>query len=126
MSGAPRPPRLPAPKMPPLRLSTSSTFGFFCGGARILHTGVVTGLHDRQHQQHSVLSIHEQVHREASTQRMGDDASYRSRVAMDCVYAKAKSPALDRRSSKPLSTRASQRMSSGTLFSRRMRRMAPP
>ncbi|GAA3831966.1 glycosyltransferase [Streptomyces chiangmaiensis] len=51
--------------------------GFFSGGARILHTDVVLGLQEGG-QHHRVLSIHGEVLREATRQRMEDDASYRS------------------------------------------------
>jgi glycosyltransferase involved in cell wall biosynthesis len=51
--------------------------GFFSGGARILHSDVVLGLHGGA-QQHSVLSIEGEVHREATRQRMEDDACYRA------------------------------------------------
>ncbi|HEY4017829.1 MAG TPA: glycosyltransferase [Pseudonocardiaceae bacterium] len=54
--------------------------GFFSGGARILHSDVLTGLHGRG-QRHRVLSMHAQAHREATLQRMRDDASYRKLVA---------------------------------------------
>src|SRR6266700_4421271 len=54
--------------------------GFFSGGARILHSDVLAGLHGRS-QRHRVLSIHGQAHREATLQRMRDDASYRKLVA---------------------------------------------
>ncbi|HEU5427164.1 MAG TPA: glycosyltransferase [Actinocrinis sp.] len=54
--------------------------GFFRGGARILHTDVVAGLHGRG-QRHRVLSIHENVYREATFQRMRDDACYQRLVA---------------------------------------------
>jgi glycosyltransferase involved in cell wall biosynthesis len=54
--------------------------GFFSGGARILHSDVLAGLHG-QGQRHRVLSIHGQAHREATLQRMQDDASYRKLVA---------------------------------------------
>jgi glycosyltransferase involved in cell wall biosynthesis len=54
--------------------------GFFSGGARILHSDVVAGLHARG-QRHRVLSIHGQANREATVQRMQDDASYRKLVA---------------------------------------------
>ncbi|MFC1401166.1 MULTISPECIES: glycosyltransferase [Streptacidiphilus] len=49
--------------------------GFFSGGARMLHSDAVIGLH-RSGQRHSVLSIHGEVHREATRQRMEDDACY--------------------------------------------------
>lgn len=51
--------------------------GFFSGGARIVHTDVVLGLQEGD-QHHRVLSIHGEVHREATRQRMEDDACYRS------------------------------------------------
>ncbi|MGH3415909.1 MAG: glycosyltransferase, partial [Actinocrinis sp.] len=54
--------------------------GFFSGGARILHTDVLTGLHGRG-QSHRVLSIHGRVYREATLQWMRDDPSYRKLVA---------------------------------------------
>jgi glycosyltransferase involved in cell wall biosynthesis len=54
--------------------------GFFRGGARILHTDVLTGLHGRG-QHHRVLSIHGQVYREATFQWMQDDPCYRRLVA---------------------------------------------
>jgi glycosyltransferase involved in cell wall biosynthesis len=54
--------------------------GFFSGGARILHTDVVVGLHARG-QRHRVLSIHGQVYREATFQWMQDDPCYRRLVA---------------------------------------------
>jgi glycosyltransferase involved in cell wall biosynthesis len=53
--------------------------GFFSGGARILHSDVLAGLHGHG-QRHRVLSIHGQAHREATVQRMQDDASYRKLV----------------------------------------------
>jgi glycosyltransferase involved in cell wall biosynthesis len=51
--------------------------GFFSGGARILHSDVVRGLHGPA-QRHSVLSLRGEVHREATRQRMEDDACYRA------------------------------------------------
>jgi glycosyltransferase involved in cell wall biosynthesis len=51
--------------------------GFFTGGARILHSGVVAALHGQGCQTHSVLSIHSEMHRESLRQRMRDDASFR-------------------------------------------------
>ncbi|MBL1080668.1 glycosyltransferase [Streptomyces actinomycinicus] len=54
--------------------------GFFSGGARIVHTDVVLGLAEGG-QSHQVLSIHGEVHREATRQRMEDDACYRSLTA---------------------------------------------
>ncbi|MEG3616081.1 glycosyltransferase [Isoptericola haloaureus] len=52
--------------------------GFFSGGARVLHSTVVSGLHTHGHQQHSALSIHDAVRRETMLQRMQDDPRYRS------------------------------------------------
>ncbi|MFJ9904242.1 glycosyltransferase [Streptomyces sp. NPDC101152] len=54
--------------------------GFFSGGARIVHTDVVLGLQEGD-QHHRVLSLHGEVHREATRQRMEDDACYRSLTA---------------------------------------------
>jgi glycosyltransferase involved in cell wall biosynthesis len=50
--------------------------GFFTGGARALHSSVVTGLHAMGAQEHSVLSIHSEMHRETIVQRMDDDPRY--------------------------------------------------
>ncbi|WP_402462431.1 glycosyltransferase [Isoptericola aurantiacus] len=52
--------------------------GFFSGGARVLHSTVVAGLHAHGHQQHSALSIHSAVRRETMLQRMEDDPRYRA------------------------------------------------
>ncbi|WP_165068984.1 glycosyltransferase [Marisediminicola senii] len=49
--------------------------GFFAGGARILHTDVIVGLHGRE-QQHSVLSLTSEARREGTVQRMQDDPRY--------------------------------------------------
>ncbi|MFD3457894.1 glycosyltransferase [Streptomyces sp. NPDC058691] len=54
--------------------------GFFSGGARILHSDVVLGLREGG-QHHSVLSMHGEVHREATRQPMEEDACYRSLTA---------------------------------------------
>ncbi|MFE2139274.1 glycosyl transferase family 1, partial [Streptomyces sp. NPDC059466] len=51
--------------------------GFFSGGARIVHSDVVTGLHEGG-QRHSVLSLNGEMYREATRQRMEDDACFRS------------------------------------------------
>jgi glycosyltransferase involved in cell wall biosynthesis len=51
--------------------------GFFTGGARALHSSVVTGLHEGGRQVHSVLSIHREMHRETMRQKMEDDHCYR-------------------------------------------------
>jgi glycosyltransferase involved in cell wall biosynthesis len=55
--------------------------GFFSGGARILHSDVLAGLHGRRGQQHSLLSIHGEMSREATFQPMHEDACYRKLVA---------------------------------------------
>lgn len=47
--------------------------GFFAGGARILHTDVVAGLHERGDQQHSVLSIASEIVRERTVQPIHRD-----------------------------------------------------
>jgi glycosyltransferase involved in cell wall biosynthesis len=52
--------------------------GFFAGGARALHSNVVTGLHEGGGQVHSVLSIHREMRRETILQKMDDDPRYRS------------------------------------------------
>jgi glycosyltransferase involved in cell wall biosynthesis len=51
--------------------------GFFSGGARQLHSTVVAGLHASGRQRHAALSIHAEVRREATLQRMVDDQRYR-------------------------------------------------
>ncbi len=51
--------------------------GFFTGGARILHSGVIAALHRRRGQSHAVLSIHREMQRESLRQSMFRDASYR-------------------------------------------------
>lgn len=51
--------------------------GFFAGGARILHSDVVAGLHAGGDQEHTVLAIASRTHREATVQRMEDDPRYR-------------------------------------------------
>ncbi|MEV1063481.1 glycosyltransferase [Streptomyces sp. NPDC050263] len=56
--------------------------GFFSGGARIVHSDVVLGLREGG-QHHRVLSIHGEVHREATRQRMEDDACYRRLTAAE-------------------------------------------
>jgi glycosyltransferase involved in cell wall biosynthesis len=52
--------------------------GFFSGGARALHTSVVTGLHAGGTQTHRVLAIHREVQRESLRQRMIDDPRYQA------------------------------------------------
>ncbi len=55
--------------------------GFFVGGARALHSNVVIGLHSRDRQAHSVLSINREMRRETMLQPMEDDPCYRSLTA---------------------------------------------
>jgi glycosyltransferase involved in cell wall biosynthesis len=50
--------------------------GFFAGGARILHTDVIAGLHDGVTQRHSVLSIASAARRESSIQLLHKDPRY--------------------------------------------------
>jgi glycosyltransferase involved in cell wall biosynthesis len=50
--------------------------GFFAGGARILHTDVVAGLHSRGDQEHSVLSIASAARRDSSIQYLRKDPRY--------------------------------------------------
>ena len=54
--------------------------GFFSGGARIVHSDIVLGLTEGG-QRHQVLSLHGEVHREATRQRMTDDTCYRALTA---------------------------------------------
>lgn len=60
--------------------------GFFAGGARILHTDVVAGLHGAE-QTHSVLAIASRARRENTLQRMEDDPRYQQllRAGVDVV-----------------------------------------
>jgi len=50
--------------------------GFFAGGARILHTDVIAGLHGGAGQRHSVLSIASAARRESSVQYLHTDPRY--------------------------------------------------
>ncbi|MDN3494903.1 glycosyltransferase [Planococcus sp. APC 4015] len=50
--------------------------GFFAGGARVLHTDLIAGLHARGFQQHRVLSLAPEARRESTLQPMTDDARY--------------------------------------------------
>jgi len=50
--------------------------GFFAGGARILHTDVVAGLHGTGGQRHSVLSLASAARRESSIQYLHKDPRY--------------------------------------------------
>lgn len=51
--------------------------GFFAGGARILHSDVVAGLHESRDQEHAVLAIASSAGREGTVQHMEDDPRYR-------------------------------------------------
>jgi glycosyltransferase involved in cell wall biosynthesis len=51
--------------------------GFFSGGARILHTNIIRGLHTTTNQTHSVLSLHDRVEREFVVQPIDLDNCYR-------------------------------------------------
>ncbi|MGX5772474.1 glycosyltransferase [Microbacterium trichothecenolyticum] len=51
--------------------------GFFAGGARILHSDVVAGLHAAGEQSHGVLSLSAQARRDATVQFAHDDPRYR-------------------------------------------------
>lgn len=64
--------------------------GFFSGGARIAHSDVVLGLMEGG-QRHQVLSLHGEVYREATRQRMEDDACHRALTSAGVVVS-----ALDR------------------------------
>ena len=50
--------------------------GFFAGGARILHTDVIAGLHGAGDQSHSVLSIASAARRDSSVQHLHRDPRY--------------------------------------------------
>lgn len=50
--------------------------GFFAGGARILHSDLIAGLHAGGDQVHNVLAIASRTRREATLQPMVDDARY--------------------------------------------------
>ncbi|WP_374977146.1 glycosyltransferase [Microbacterium trichothecenolyticum] len=51
--------------------------GFFAGGARILHSDVVTGLHSGGEQSHAVLSLSAQARRDATVQFAHEDPRHR-------------------------------------------------
>jgi glycosyltransferase involved in cell wall biosynthesis len=55
--------------------------GFFAGGARILHSDLVSGLHAVGAHEHSVLSIASAAGRESTVQNMEDDPRYRRLTA---------------------------------------------
>lgn len=55
--------------------------GFFAGGARILHSDLVAGLHGSGGQEHSVLSIASSAGREGTVQSIEDDLRYQRLVA---------------------------------------------
>jgi glycosyltransferase involved in cell wall biosynthesis len=71
--------------------------GFFAGGARILHTGVVRALHATSGQSHRVVSLTNRVTREFTVQGITEDTSYRRLVAAGVPVR-----ALDRGPEKPL------------------------
>lgn len=52
--------------------------GFFAGGARILHSDVIAGLHAAGGQEHRVLSLTSAARRDASLQHAHDDSRFRS------------------------------------------------
>ena len=60
--------------------------GFFSGGARILHTDVALGLHERGYAQ-SVAAINSETFRENTSQRMETDPSYRRLRDADITVA---------------------------------------
>jgi len=51
--------------------------GLFAGGARVLHTNVITGLHVDGSHEHAVLSVASRARREGTVQHMVDDTRYR-------------------------------------------------
>jgi len=51
--------------------------GFFAGGARILHSDVISALHGRGAQRHAVLSLTSRARRDATVQFAHDDPRYR-------------------------------------------------
>lgn len=59
--------------------------GFFSGGARQLHSTVVAGLHAGGRQRHAALSIHAEIRRENTLQRMVDDQRFRMLVGTERV-----------------------------------------
>jgi glycosyltransferase involved in cell wall biosynthesis len=71
---------------------------FFAGGARALHTNAVIGLNRAGSQRHSVLSIHREMRREATLQRMTEDAGYLALTAagvpVSCLNRTANAPAV--------------------------------
>ncbi|MFB7894265.1 glycosyltransferase [Microbacterium sp. NPDC056044] len=56
--------------------------GFFAGGARILHSDVVAGLHAGDDQSHAVLSLSAQARRDATLQFAHDDPRYQRLARM--------------------------------------------
>lgn len=50
--------------------------GFFAGGARVLHTDVIAGLHGSGEQEHAVLSLSAQARREGTVQHAHHDARF--------------------------------------------------
>ncbi|MFI8633646.1 glycosyltransferase [Microbacterium sp. NPDC077663] len=51
--------------------------GLFSGGARVLHTNVVTQLHQDGSHEHAVLSLASRARREGAVQHIADDPRYR-------------------------------------------------
>lgn len=51
--------------------------GFFSGGARIVHIDVIEGLHNDAGQLHSAISVHDEVEREFTVQKIEDDNCYK-------------------------------------------------
>ncbi|MFC8683486.1 glycosyltransferase [Microbacterium ureisolvens] len=70
--------------------------GFFAGGARILHSDVVAGLHGSGAQHHSVLSIASEARRESVVQPMQDDLRYQRLVGRGVGVRTLKRTAGDR------------------------------
>jgi glycosyltransferase involved in cell wall biosynthesis len=71
--------------------------GFFSGGARVLHNGVVRSLHATTGQAHSVLSLTDRSMRESTTQLAVEDAGYRRLSAAGIPIT-----TLERHSAQPL------------------------
>lgn len=60
--------------------------GFFSGGARILHTEVVEGL-QRSGLEQAAFSIHDEIERESTVQKMTEDYCYKSLAAAGIAVA---------------------------------------
>ena len=73
---------VPPPERCHMTLRVLSLYeGFFAGGARILHSDVVAGLHAGGGQAHAVLSLSAQARRDATVQFAHDDPRYRRLAA---------------------------------------------